>query len=39
MPKDLQKTYNLYLSNLDGKIAVITTPFVKLDCFYIKFDI
>lgn len=39
MPKDLQKTYNLFLSNLDGKMAVITTPFVKLDCFYVKFDI
>ncbi|EGO8492625.1 TPA: hypothetical protein IU076_000542 [Enterococcus faecalis] len=39
MPKDLQKTYNFFLSNLDGRMAVITTPFTKLDCFYIKFDI
>lgn len=28
MPKDLQKTYNLFLSNLDGKMAVITTEFL-----------
>lgn len=39
MSKDLKKIYNLYMSNLDGRTAIITTPYVKLDCFYIKFDI
>lgn len=39
MPKDLKKTYNQYLTNLDGKTAILTTPFTPLDCFYIKFDI
>lgn len=39
MSKDLKKIYNSFLSNLDGRTVIITTPYAKLDCFYIKFDI
>ena len=39
MNKDFHHTYNQYLSNFDGKLAILTTKFQPLDCFYIKFDI
>ncbi|MBO0458374.1 hypothetical protein JZO77_16705 [Enterococcus hulanensis] len=39
MNKDFNHTYNQYLSNFDGKLAVLTTKFKPLDCFYIRFDI
>lgn len=39
MNNDFNHTYNQYLSNFDGKLAILTTKFQPLDCFYIKFDI
>lgn len=39
MNRDFNYTYNQYLSNFDGKLAIVTTKFKPLDCFYIRFDI
>ena len=39
MNTDFSLTYNQYLSNFDGKMAILTTKFEPLDRFYIKFDI
>ncbi|MGM0139223.1 hypothetical protein IGI65_001675 [Enterococcus sp. DIV0755b] len=39
MAIDLKFTYNQYLSNFDGKVAMMTTSYDKLDVFYVKFDI
>lgn len=39
MATDLNLIYRQYQSNFDGRTAILTSKFNKLDVFYIKFDI
>lgn len=39
MATDLNLIYRQYQANFDGRTAILTSKFNKLDVFYIKFDI